>query len=619
VQPRPWREPELFLKNFEVLIFLSEFKLRSTLALRSAREIPLPRILKFGGFELLPSTYELRRGSRPVKVERLAMKLLLLLVERHDAVVSREEIAERLWGKDTYVDAENGVNTAIRKVRMALADNPDRPRFIKRVPGKGYRFIAAVAEEQDAKLSSAKRIRLAVLPFSNYAGDPSEDYFCDGMSEETIAALGTVSPQNLGVIARTSAMTYRNTTKSVSVIGKELDVDYVLEGSIRREGNRVRIAVQLIRVDDQTHVWAANYDRDYAGVLSLQTELGHAIAEQVVERIPGGNAPRRQTDNPDAFDFYLRGRFYFAQRSREGVLRAIEFYNHALSLDSSYSLANAGLGDAYATLPINSDYPTSDCRSIGFPAAQRAVAQDSHSAEAYTALAACYFWLTWDWTAAIDAARRAIGLNPSYALAHFYLAHTFSNLCQHDDAEAEIKIVHELDPYSVFYHAVHGQMLYQTGRQSDAAAMARRAITLNPNSWLGHHILGKVLIESGDLDAALTELQQAFELSGGSSEALALKAFALARKGCVDQAKEAVELLHQAARTRYLPPYSLALAYVGLGDVESAFSWLQQAADQEDVRIRFVPVDPRWRELNRDARVRRLWPPPQQHGLRTHG
>jgi TolB-like protein/Tfp pilus assembly protein PilF len=541
------------------------------------------------------------------------MELLLLLVSRHDTVVSREEITERLWGKDTYVDAENGVNTAIRKVRRALADNPERPRFIKRVPGKGYRFIAAVTEEQDGKLLPAKRIRLAVLPFSNYAGDPAEDYFCDGMSEETIAAIGTVSPQNLGVIARTSAMTYRNTTKSVSVIGKELDVDYVLEGSIRREGNRVRIAVQLIRVDDQTHVWTANYNRDGAGILSLQAELGHAIAEQVVENIPGGIAPRRQTDNPDAFDFYLRGRFYFAQRSRAGVLRAIEFYNHALAVDSSYSLANAGLADAYATLPINSDYPTSDCRAIGLPAARRAVAQDSSSAEAQTAVAACYFWLTWDWTAAIDAARRAVGLNPSYALAHFYLAHTFSNLCRHDDAETEMKIVHELDPYSVFYYAVHGQLLYQAGRHADAAAMAHRAITLNPNSWLGHHILGKILIESGDLDAALIELQQAFALSGGNSEALALTVFALARKGCLDQAKESVELLHQAARTRYLPPYSLALAYVGLGDVESAFNWLRRAADQEDVRMRFVPVDSRWYELNRDARVRRLWPPPQQH------
>jgi len=572
----------------------------------------LPRVLKFGGFKLIPSTYELSRGSRQVKVERLAMELLLLLISEHDRVVSREEIAERLWGKGVYVDIENGVNTAVRKVRKALADNPKQPRFIQCVPGKGYRFIAAVAEEE-AKTSPARRIYLVVLPFSNYAGDPSEDYLCDGMTEETIAALGTVSPQNLAVISRTSAMAYRNTPKSIADIGRELAVDYVMEGSVRREGNRIRITAHLSRVDDQTHVWAANYDRESSSILALQTELGHAIAEQVVAKVPGGIVVRRQTANPDAFDLYLKGRFYFAERSRPGVLRAIEFYNHALALDSSYALANAGLADAYATLPINSDYPTADCRAIALPAAQRAVAQDSHSAEAYTALAACFFWLTPDWSAAIDAARKAIKLNPSYSLAHFYLAHTFSNLCLHDDTEAEMKIVHELDPYSVPYHAIHGQMLYQAGRYEDAAAMARRAIALNANSWVGRFILGKTLIESGDLQAALAELQQAFELSGGSSEALALKAFALAMKGCLDQAKETVELLHRATEMRHVPAYSLALAYVGLGDDEAVLKWLRQAADQEDVRMRFLAVDPRWRELNRDERVRKLWPPPQQH------
>jgi tetratricopeptide (TPR) repeat protein len=200
-------------------------------------------------------------------------------------------------------------------------------------------------------------------------------------------------------------------------------------------------------------------------------------------------------------------------------------------------------------------------------------------------------------------------------LAHFYLAHTFSNLCLHDDAEAEMRIVYEFDPYSVPYSAIHGQMLYQAGRYEDSAAMARRAIALNANSSLGHFILGKTLIESGDLQGALAELQQAFQLSGGSSEALALKAFALARKGCLDQAKETVELLHRAAEMRHVPAYSLALAHVGLGDDEAAFNWLRQAADQEDVRMRFVPVDPRWRQLNRDERVRKLWPPPQQHAL----
>ncbi len=541
------------------------------------------------------------------------MELLLLLISRPDTVVSREEIAEKLWGEDVYVDIENGVNTAVRKVRKALGDNPERPRFIQRVPGKGYRFIAAVAEVEGRCTPAARRTRLAVLPFANYAGNPSEDYFCDGMTEETIAALGAADPQHLGVIARTSSMAYRNTTKSISDIGRELAVDYVLESSVRREADRVRVTTQLIRVDDQTLVWAASYNGQSSGILALQTDLGRAIAENVVAKVPVEVAVRKQTANPDAFDFYLKGRFYFAQRNRSGVLRAIEFYNQALALDSDYALANAGIADAYATLPVNSDYPTAECRAMGFPAALRAVEQDGKCAESYTALAACHFWLTWDWNSAIDAALKAIDLNPSYALAHFYLAHTFSNLCRHDEAEAEIKIVHELDPYSVHYYAVHGQMLYQAGRNDDAAVMARRAIALDPVFWLGHLILGKTLIESGDLQAALTEFQQAFDLSGGNSETLAYKAVALAKKGWLDRAKETVEHLHHMAKTRHLPSYSLALAYVGLGDDESAFRYLQQASEQEEVRMRFVAVDPRWSKLNRDERVRKLWPPPQQH------
>ena len=393
----------------------------------------MARIFKFAGFELAPSTFELRRGTRIVKVEKMAMELLLLLVSRRESVVSREEIAEELWGKDVFVDSEDGINTAVRKVRKALGDNPDKPRFVQRIPGRGYRFIAQVAEEYRHETSN--RVLLAVLPFANYGDNPSEDYFSDGMTEETIANLGSISPEQLGVIARTSSMTYKKTSKPISQIGIELGVDFVLESSIRREGSRIRITAQLIRVDDQTHVWAENYDRDAASVIAVQAELGRAIADQVVARLPGRCERRLQTANRDAFDLYLKGRYYFAQRSKMGITNAIEFYGQALALDPKYSLSYAGLADAYATLPITSDYPSDECRNVGMEAARKAVELNESSAEAHTALAACSFWLTWDWDTAIRAASRAISLNPSYALAHFYLAHKSSNLGRHDEAE----------------------------------------------------------------------------------------------------------------------------------------------------------------------------------------
>ncbi len=571
----------------------------------------MSRVLKFGTFELVPSTFELRRGTRIVKVEKLAMELLLFLVSRRESLVSREEIAATLWGKDVFVDIEDGINTAIRKVRRALGDNPERPRFIQRVPGKGYRFIASVSEEYRHETSN--RVLLAVLPFANYGDDPPEDYFSDGMTEETIANLGSISPEHLGVIARTSSMTYKKTSKPISQIGKELGVDFVLESSVRREGSRIRITAQLIRVDDQTHVWAQNYDRDAAGVISVQAELGRAIADQVMATLPCRYERRAQTTNPDAFDLYLKGRYYFAQRSRMGITRAIEFYRHALALDPNYSLSHAGLADAYATLPITSDYPSDECRNVGMEAARTAVEFNESSAEAHSALAACSFWLTWDWDTAIRAATRAIALNPSYALAHFYLAHTSSNLCRHDEAEKEMKIAHELDPFSVHFRAIHGQMLYQAGRIEAAAASARRALALNPNVWLGHIMLAKTEIAARDFRSALTRLQRAFELSGGNSETLALKVVSLAALGEMEQAREIMTILKETTPTRYVPPCNIAMACCGLKEYDGALKYLQLAAKHNDVRLRYLPVDPLWREMNLDPRVRELWPPPQRH------
>ncbi len=571
----------------------------------------MSRVLKFGGFELAPSTFELRRGARIVKVEKLAMELLLLLVSRRESVVSREAIAERLWGKDVFIDSEDGINTAIRKVRRALGDNPERSRFIQRVPGKGYRFIATVSEEYRHETSN--RVLLAVLPFVNYGDNPSEDYFSDGMTEETIASLGSISPEHLGVIARTSSMTYKKTGKPISQIGKELGVDFVLESSIRREGSRIRITAQLIRVEDQTHVWAENYDRDAAGVIAVQAELGRAIADQVMTKLAVRYERRMQTLSPDAFDLYLKGRYYFAERSRMGITRAIEFYRQALSLDPNYSLSHAGLADAYATLPITSDYPSDECRNVGMEAAKKAVEFNERSAEAHSALAACSFWLTWDWNTAIQAASRAVALNPSYALAHFYLAHTSSNLCRHDEAGKEMRIALELDPFSVHFHAIHGQMLYQAGHFEAAAASARRAIALNPNVWLGYTMLAKTEIVACNFRSALTSLQRAFELSGGNSETLALKAVSLAAVGELEQAREIMTILKETTPARYVPPCNIAMACAALKEYDDALQYLQLAAEHNDVRLRYLPVDPLWREMNLDPRVRQLWPPPQRH------
>ena len=247
------------------------------------------------------------------------MELLKLLVEHRERLVTRAEIIEKLWGKDVFVDVDNSINTAIRKLRRAFQDNPERPAFIQTLTGKGYRFIGplvVVSAGQGTATASPTvanwRVMLAVLPFENLSSDPEQEYFSDGLTEETISYLGQMNPQRMGVIARTSTMAYKRTSKSIGQIGRELGVDYVLESSVRREGRQVRITSQLILVKDQTHLWANTYDRDMTSFLSVQTELGKAISGQVRIRLdPQSIDPLTRTPDPDAYDLYLRGKYHW--------------------------------------------------------------------------------------------------------------------------------------------------------------------------------------------------------------------------------------------------------------------------------------------------------------------
>jgi TolB-like protein len=264
-------------------------------------------------------------------------------VREEGTLVSREEIIERLWGKNLYFDTDNSINTAVRKIRNSLGDDAGSPQYVETVLGKGYRFKghAVIASKPETVRADAERSRvmLAVLPFENLSGDPGQDYFSDGLSEETIMRLGQMSPRQMGVIARTSSMAYKQTDKSVAQIGRELGVDYVLEGSVRRDGAQVRITAQLIRVQDQTHLWAENYDRQLPGFLDIHGEIGAAIADQVKLELTSEerrqlvrNAPR----NPEAHDLYLRGRYHYAKFNLFDAQKAVGYFQQATECDPSF-------------------------------------------------------------------------------------------------------------------------------------------------------------------------------------------------------------------------------------------------------------------------------------------
>ena len=374
--------------------------------------VPTERI-HLGQFVLDISRYELTCAGMPIRMERIPMDLLILLVREKGRLVSREEIIERLWGKDVFFDTDNSINTAIRKIRRALGEDPEKAQYIETVQGKGYRFKVAtdsVALAASSQMEVEKpRIMLAVLPFENLSGDPDQEYFSDGLTEETIMRFGKMSPRDLGVIARTSSMAYKRSNKSVLRIGQELGVDYVLEGSVRREADRIRVTAQLIRVSDQIHLWAENFDRPSQGILDIHSEVGAAIAAQVkLELTPEAKRQLRKARDidPQAYDYYLHGRYHWARLTFPEMQKAAEYFRKATERDLGFATAFSGLADSLMILPINSDVAP----KVAFPEAKdaiaRALALDPDSAEAHNSEAAMKFWFDWDFQGAEAAARK---------------------------------------------------------------------------------------------------------------------------------------------------------------------------------------------------------------------
>jgi len=599
--------------------------------------------LKFDDLELDLGSYQLRRNGSVVKLERIPMELLILLASRNGQLVSREEIVEKLWGKDVFVDSAHGVNTAIRKIRNALQDDPEEPRFIETVVGKGYRFVAPLLDapqevvppvSDHSRLLSTSflligacligamfvgayfglrhfwppgtfqggRTMLAVLPFENLTGDPNQDYFSDGLTEEMITQLGRLDPRQLGVIARTSAMSYKHSTKAVDQIGRELGVNYILEGSARREGGRLRVTAQLIQVRDQSHVWAAEYDREMQSVLQVQSEVAIAIGKEVRLKLAPDQplqARNPQAVNPEAYEAYLKGRYFIEKWTEEGTRVGREYFEQAIRKDPGYALAYAGLADSYVWGRVG--LPPQEALQRARTAATKALELDDTLGEPHAALAQIKFVTDWDWAAAEAQFKRAIELNPNDANAlHMYSHYLLSMGRMQESLEVSQRALQH-DPVSPTMQ-LHLGFHYLTARQYDLAIpQYLKVLQADPGLVDAHNQLAVAYRQKGMLDQSVAEYLQVETLLGMTTEQISELKTAYARSGMREFWLTVLEIIESSDQIK-ISPYQIASYYAILNKKDESFDWLEKAYTAHDASLVAIKTDSDFDNLHSDGR-----------------
>jgi TolB-like protein/DNA-binding winged helix-turn-helix (wHTH) protein/Flp pilus assembly protein TadD len=627
------------------------------------------RRVRTGLFEIDFDSGEVHKEGHKVPLQEQPFRILALLLERPGEVITRDELQTRLWPADTYVGFDEGLNTAIRKLRVALGDYADNPRFVETIPRRGYRFIAPVHEETPRSAESAadespvlqkphvrswllrrpalallgaalflsisglaffmrrhlpvhsrahKRVMLAILPFQNLSDDPQQEYFSDGLTEETITDLGELSPEQLGVIARGSSMAYKGTNKTISQIGQELHADYVLEGSVRREGGKARVSAQLIRVSDQTYLWTQSYDRELNDLLEIENELGTAIARQVEINLN----PQQQTDlsktrtvDPEAYDLYLKGRFYWNERNPAALKESVGYFQRATERAPDFALAYVGLADAYNIGNIMGTYSADQSLPEAKDAAVKALALDPSLAEAHAALGMEKSHYEFDFPGAQKEFLKAIELNPNSAYAHLFYSNCYlMPVGRISEAISENKKALDLDPLSLPINNFMAMTYMFAGDYEKAYQQFQHTIAMDPTFPLAHEYLAYFLIVSGRYEEGIVEKEKAELLSGSSPASAAAEAATMRQalkkrgeKGFWQEKLARVENQLKRSKGRPISPGNIASLYALAGDKDKAFEWLDRAYKERDgMVITLLKRDPSFKNLRDDPRFAQL-------------
>jgi TolB-like protein len=553
-------------------------------------------VICFGDFEVNFAGRELLMSGKRVKLQEQQFQLLAALLEHPGEVITREQLRQRIWPADTFVDFERGLNKAVNRLRQSLADSTTHPRFIETVPRQGYRFIAKVAQQIGS---------LAVLPFENLSGDPGQEHWADGLTDELITHIAKIP--DIQVISRTSAMRFRNVSKSLLEIARELGVDAVIQGSIAGSDRRVRIRTQLIDPFRDQHLWAESYERELSDIVVLQAEIAAAISQHVRARLTAAeeapSTPRPRV-NPEAYEACLKGRYFLMKGI--GVERSLEYFNKAISIDPDYAAPYAGLADCYVLLGVLYLRPPSEVFPKTREFAEQALKRDEAIAEAHRSLAVVRNLYDWDWAGSEDEFRRAIQLNPSLSTAHQGYSILLSCLRRYEPAIEEALRARALDLLSGAMNSLLGFVYMRARRYDRAIDACRQAIELEPNNPFGHWILARSLDAADRRREALAESEIAVNLAGHRCPYSGHLGYALARAGDQVGALKVLESLHQTHKTQYVSPYEFAIIHIALGNTDLAFDWLEKAFLERTSRLSGELWDRPFDELRSDPRFRRL-------------
>lgn len=555
---------------------------------------------KFGEFLLVTRDKRLLRHGTPVPLKPKAFQTLLFMVENPGHLIEKEEFFKRLW-PESFVE-EVALAQNISQLRKALSD--DSQKIIETVPRLGYRFISSVEVITDEDTSTSP-VTIAVLPVEIFGDKSENEYLADGLTDEIIACLGQIDPFHLQVIGRTSVMSYKRTSKSLAEIGRELGAAFLVESSMKPEGTRVRVTSKLISAADQVQKWSASYDAEPSSMLSFQRQLSSAIAEQIRLRLSTERLEalkRRQTKNPQAYDAYLRGRYYWNHFTPATTRRAVECFTRATELDPNYALAWSGIADALSSAPIHADVSPADVWKKAQLASGKSVSSEPELPETQTSVGILKFWLDWDWQGAETAYRNAIRLDPSYSLAHRMLGILLA--CKREDAEAraETARARSLDPLDAMHHALSAQVAFFTRDYSGAVEHARQSTITLSDFWIGYYQLAQAYEQQGDYQLALEALRKAENFGSSNSKVMSLSAYVLATLERTEEARAILEKMQQLAKQRYFPPYATALVHAGLGNMDMAFQFLENALENHDVHLALLTADPKWDSFRSDPR-----------------